>query len=56
MPRIHVTPLPGKIIRNPDNSYVVLGPDGAEVELTNYWIQHLRDGSVIQTGGQTVEF
>lgn len=46
---IHVIPMPGLNVRDPDNM-TVLPPEGAEKPRTGYWLRRLQDGDVTLAG------
>jgi hypothetical protein len=56
MERIKVIPAsPELVVLDPEHGFKPLPADGALVELSQYWLMHLRDGSVIQIGGRPID-
>lgn len=47
MKMIHVTPAPGKVIRNPANEYRELAREGEVVPASEYWTRREAEGGVI---------
>lgn len=45
---VTVKPAPGLLVRNPQRNYQPLPPEGAPVELDQYFIHRLRDGDVVR--------
>lgn len=45
---VTVKPAPGMTVRNPQRGFQPLPPEGATVELDQYFIHRLRDGDVVR--------